>query len=90
MPNIIKSAPNKKYCKISITDNGLGFEQSNAEEIFNLFYRLHHSSDYPGTGIGLSICKKIVENHSGFLMAEGKPNIGAIFTIFLPITTTNM
>ena len=73
-----------RYYKISITDNGLGFEQKYAESIFLLFYRLHNKTEYPGSGIGLSICKKIVENHNGFITAEGKPDIGSDFTFFLP------
>jgi hypothetical protein len=73
-----------KYYKISVTDNGLGFEQQYAESIFLLFHRLHNKTEYPGSGIGLSICKKIVENHNGFIIAEGKPGIGSVFTFFLP------
>lgn len=75
---------NKKYHKLTVTDNGIGFEQQYAEKIFTIFKRLHTSAEYPGTGIGLSICKKIVENHSGYIFAEGKPGIGAVFNIFLP------
>lgn len=82
--SIIKTDTHKKYYKISISDNGLGFEQKYAENIFILFHRLHHITEYPGTGIGLAICKKIVENHKGFIVAESKPNIGSTFTIFLP------
>lgn len=74
----------KKYFKFSFTDNGLGFEQKNAESIFTLFHRLHHKTEYTGTGIGLSICKKIVENHGGFITAQGIPNEGSTFTFFLP------
>jgi signal transduction histidine kinase/CHASE3 domain sensor protein len=74
----------KKYYKISFTDNCRGFEQQYAENIFIPFKRLHDTSAYPGTGIGLSICKKIIENHSGLIYAEGKPGIGATFTFFLP------
>ena len=81
----LKITQNKEYYKITVTDNGLGFEQQYAEKIFDIFSRLHTSSQYPGTGIGLSICKKIIENHSGFIFAEGKPGIGAVFTIFLPV-----
>ena len=62
----------------------MGFEQEFAENIFILFNRLHTVADYPGTGIGLSICKKITENHLGTIYAEGKPNVGSVFTIFLP------
>ncbi len=81
---LLKTDNQKKYYKISVTDNGLGFEQKYAENIFILFQRLNHKTEYPGTGIGLAICKKIVENHQGFITAEGKPDIGATFTIFLP------
>jgi light-regulated signal transduction histidine kinase (bacteriophytochrome) len=71
-----------KYYKISRTDNGLGFEQQYAESIFLLFHRLQNKTEYPGSGIGLSICKKIVENHNGFIIAEGKPGIGSVFKFF--------
>lgn len=74
----------KKYYKITISDNGMGFDQEYAEKIFTLFYRLHQKFNYPGSGIGLSICKKIIENHNGFLIAEGKPDIGATFIVYLP------
>jgi hypothetical protein len=74
----------KRYNKISISDNGLGFEQKYAEDIFILFYRLHPESEYTGSGIGLSICKKIVENHDGYIFAESKPGIGSTFSFFLP------
>ena len=81
---IIKIYDEKIFYKIAISDNGLGFEQQYAESIFILFNRLYQSNQYSGTGIGLSICKKIVENHAGFIVAEGKPDIGATFTVFLP------
>ncbi|WP_162128323.1 CHASE3 domain-containing protein [Flavobacterium phycosphaerae] len=72
-----------KFCKITFEDNGIGFEQEYAEKIFILFNRLHNKNEYAGTGIGLAICKKIVENHRGYIFAEGKPNKGAVFTIYL-------
>ena len=74
----------KKYYKFIFKDNGLGFEQNQAENIFILFNRLHHKTQYSGTGIGLAICKKIVENHGGFIMAKGTLGEGAIFIFFLP------
>lgn len=82
-PAFIKDT-HKKYYKISVSDNGMGFDQQFSEKIFVLFSRLHQKTDYPGSGIGLSICKKIVENHDGYIIAEGKPGIGATFSIFIP------
>lgn len=73
-----------KFYKFTFTDNGIGFEQEYAEKIFVLFNRLHNKNEYVGTGIGLAICKKIVENHKGFIFAKGKPNSGSAFTIYLP------
>jgi PAS domain S-box-containing protein len=72
------------YC-ISVSDNGVGFEAQYAEKIFEIFNRLHSESDYEGTGIGLSICKKIVEKHKGRIKAEGKADEGATFHIYLPV-----
>lgn len=74
-----------KYYKIIFKDNGIGFDSQYAEKIFLLFNRLHNKDEYSGTGIGLAICKKIVENHKGFIFADGEINIGAIFTIYLPL-----
>lgn len=74
------------YYKITFKDNGIGFDNEYAERIFVLFNRLHNKDEYSGTGIGLSICKKIVENHRGYIFANGNPGVGAMFTIFLPIS----
>ena len=74
----------KKYYKITFTDNGMGFDPQFKETIFVLFQRLHSKTDYPGTGIGLAICKKIVDNHKGYIIADSQPDQGSIFTIFLP------
>jgi len=73
-----------KYARILIKDNGVGFEQQYAEQIFTMFKRLHGNAEYAGTGIGLAICKKIVEEHQGYISAKGKINKGATFTISLP------
>jgi light-regulated signal transduction histidine kinase (bacteriophytochrome) len=75
-----------KFYKISVEDNGIGFEQEYANKIFILFNRLHNKNQFDGTGIGLAICKKIVENHKGYIFAEGHPNEGSTFTIYLPTT----
>lgn len=74
----------KCFHQIQITDNGIGFEQQYAERIFKVFQRLHGRSEYPGTGIGLAIVQKVVENHRGFITAASEPGKGAIFNIFLP------
>lgn len=79
--------PNKTldYIKIVYTDNGIGFKQEYADKIFNIFQRLHGKTDYEGTGIGLAMCKKIVQNHQGIIYAEGNDNFGAKFIIVLPV-----
>ena len=74
----------KKYYQIAVKDNGIGFEQENAVKIFELFQRLHQKNEYSGTGIGLAICKKIVENHDGYITAESRTNAGTTFKIYLP------
>ncbi|MEO6406370.1 MAG: PAS domain S-box protein [Ferruginibacter sp.] len=75
----------KEYHAIKIADNGIGFEKEYEGKIFELFQRLHGRNEYSGTGIGLSIVKKIVTNHNGFIVSEGRPGIGATFTIYLPV-----
>jgi PAS domain S-box-containing protein len=83
---VFLNAPgDKPFYKITISDNGIGFDQQYASQIFELFQRLHGKMDYTGTGIGLTICKKIVENHQGYIMAEGTPGVGSVFTVFLPV-----
>lgn len=84
--NSDKSLPanNHNYYKITFEDNGIGFEQEYATKIFTLFNRLHNKNKYEGTGIGLAICKKIVENHNGFIFSKGVLNEGSMFSIYLP------
>jgi signal transduction histidine kinase len=74
----------KKYWHLSFADNGTGFDPQYNEQIFGLFQRLHGRKEYEGTGIGLAIAKKVVENHNGIIMAEGKEHEGATIHIFLP------
>jgi light-regulated signal transduction histidine kinase (bacteriophytochrome) len=72
------------YWKIIFADNGIGFEQLHAVKIFELFQRLHSKTEFEGTGVGLAICKKVVQNHQGLIFAKGNPGMGASFEIYLP------
>jgi PAS domain S-box-containing protein len=73
-----------KFHQISFTDNGIGFDQQYADKIFEMFHRLHGRSEFTGSGIGLAIVKKIVQNYGGFIMAEGEPGKGATFNVYFP------
>src|SRR5690606_13752563 len=73
------------YCRIYIQDNGIGFEQKYSEQIFGMFKRLHLHNEFEGTGIGLALCKKIVEEHNGFITAQSRINEGSLFIISLPV-----
>ncbi|MEO5889599.1 MAG: PAS domain-containing protein [Ferruginibacter sp.] len=77
----------KKYYLIQFSDNGIGFDEENAEKIFRIFQRLHGKKEFEGTGIGLSICKKIVQSHDGHIAAAQGENGGALFNILLPELT---
>jgi signal transduction histidine kinase len=72
-----------RYVEIIFSDNGIGFEQQYADQIFTIFQRLHDKKSYEGTGIGLALCKKIVENHHGFITAKSELGKGAAFYIYL-------
>ena len=73
-----------RYVEIKFKDNGIGFDVKNAARIFSIFQRLHTKEEFSGTGIGLALCKKITENHNGFITAYGEPEKGACFTVYLP------
>jgi two-component system, chemotaxis family, CheB/CheR fusion protein len=75
---------NKEYVRLSFADNGIGFNQEYAEQIFEIFQRLNGRDEYPGTGIGLALCKKIIVNHQGTIHAESISGQGATFHIILP------
>ncbi len=76
---------NRLYHNFVFKDNGIGFDEAHADQLFKLFSRLHNRKDYGGTGIGLALCKKIVENHNGTLTARSSEGKGAIFTVRLPV-----
>ncbi len=75
-----------QYCRIFIKDNGIGFDQRYADQVFEMFQRLHSQSDYEGTGIGLALCKQIVEKHKGFISVLSKENEGSTFIVSLPLS----
>jgi PAS domain S-box-containing protein len=78
------STGHQPYHHITVTDNGIGFDPEYNTRIFEVFQRLHGREEYEGTGVGLAICRKIVENHKGVIKADGKLNGGATFHVYLP------
>ena len=77
----------QKLWQIRVADNGIGFDPAYAERIFEVFQRLHAASEYQGTGIGLAICRKIMQAHGGHITAEGMPGEGSVFNIYLPFNS---
>jgi signal transduction histidine kinase len=77
------------YYQITFEDNGIGFDEQYAERIFGAFQRLHGRQEYEGTGIGLSVCRKIVERHGGIIEAKSSPGKGAKFIVTLPVKQNN-
>jgi light-regulated signal transduction histidine kinase (bacteriophytochrome) len=75
----------QKFYKIIVKDNGIGFDAAYEEKVFKIFQRLHSQTEFMGTGIGLSICKKIAELHGGYIEAEGIAGEGATFSVYLPL-----
>ncbi|MDF2455034.1 MAG: sensor signal transduction histidine kinase [Cytophagaceae bacterium] len=76
----------QRYVLITCTDNGIGFDEQYADQIFNIFQRLNNRGHYEGTGIGLALCKKIMENHHGFIRASSKLSQGSVFELYFPLT----
>jgi len=86
----IVNKDNQKFIKVIFNDNGIGFEQEQAEKIFETFTRLHSKDKYEGTGLGLSLCKRIVDRHGGSIEARARPDEGATFIILLPSKQTSL
>ena len=84
-PTIKEGDHQRLFHCISVTDNGIGFDQQHAEKVFDIFQRLHNEGGTRGSGIGLAICKKIIQNHKGMIMASGVADEGARFDIYLPL-----
>jgi len=84
-PRANKNQSSTNYCHIIITDNGIGFNPQFENRVFEMFQQLNNKTDYKGTGIGLAIAKKIVENHNGVITAAGKLDHGAKFDLYIPI-----
>ncbi len=83
---ILPAHREKSFYLIEVRDNGIGFEPQYSDRIFSMFQRLHGKSEYPGTGVGLSIARKVVENHSGYIWAKSQSGQGATFSVLLPIS----
>ena len=78
------------YYRITVSDNGIGFDEKYADDIFMVFKRLHSYHEFEGTGVGLSLCKKIIEKHNGSISATSQVGIGSSFIIHLPLKQENM
>lgn len=83
--DIKTNEPQKEYVKLSFADNGFGFDQRYAKKIFQVFQRLHGKHEFEGTGIGLAICKKIMENHNGMITVQSEQGKGSVFSCFFPL-----
>lgn len=79
-----RATDGKTYVLLSVSDNGIGFEEKYKTRIFELFQRLHSKDEYSGSGIGLSLCKKIAEDHNGWMSVVSEPGKGSTFTVYLP------
>jgi signal transduction histidine kinase len=81
----VQGPAGQKWVTLQVADNGIGFDEKYLDQIFLPFQRLHGRSEYEGTGIGLAICKKIVERHHGTITACSRPGVGTTFIVYLPV-----
>lgn len=82
--SIPKLLPDHQYIRLEVTDNGIGFDEMYLDRIFQMFQRLHGRSEFSGSGIGLALCKKVVQNHHGYITAKSHPGQGSTFIVYLP------
>jgi PAS domain S-box-containing protein len=85
-PEIDLAKDGETYYRVTVADNGIGFDSQYSEKVFDLFQRLHDKVHYSGTGIGLTLCRKIIQNHQGFMVAHGEEGKGASFMVYFPAT----
>jgi len=85
LPGPVSGGAARRFCRITVGDNGIGFDTKHAERIFGVFQRLHARTEYEGSGIGLAICRRVVERHGGSIAARGAPGEGSTFTVLLPV-----
>lgn len=85
LPHKMRTAESTNYIRLDFQDNGIGFDQQYADKVFSIFQRLHTDQEYAGTGIGLALCKKIVENHNGKISVESQLGKGTCFSVYLPL-----
>jgi signal transduction histidine kinase len=80
-----ESALARQLCQILVEDNGIGFDEKYLDRIFTVFQRLHKKGEYEGTGVGLAICRKIVDRHGGTITARSRPGQGTTFVVTMPV-----
>jgi len=78
-----------QICELTVKDNGIGFDEQHLDKVFAVFQRLHGRSEYEGTGVGLAVCRRIVDRHGGTITAKSKPGEGATFIVALPVRQGN-